>query len=230
MKRASDNVVRALAVTCEVMGLDVSAAAARVMAHDLADFDEHQVLRALERCRKEVKGARLMIADIIDRLEDGRPGPEEAWAEAPRDETSSAVWCAEQRQAWAAARTLLAEGEVVQARMTFLEVYRKACRESREAGIAPAWEATLGTDLYGREQCLLRAVQVGRIKAAYAVGLLPDVSRDSAIANPNGQLAGLFEAAGLPLLLGEKNVRAMLDLTKGDRNVPARQDASDASA
>ena len=87
----SENLLKAIAVTAELTDTDLSEAAARVMAEDLAMYPEKQVLGALIKCRRELKG-RLRISDVIERLDDGRPGPEEAWAIIPRSESDSVVW------------------------------------------------------------------------------------------------------------------------------------------
>ena len=77
--------LQALAVTAELTGTELSEPAARVMANDLAAYPVQQVLGALTRCRRELKG-RLTVAAILERLDDGRPGPNEAWAMIPQDE------------------------------------------------------------------------------------------------------------------------------------------------
>ena len=68
----TENLLKAIAVTAELTDTDLSESAARVMAEDLAVFPENQVLGALVKCRRELKG-RLRIGDVIDRLDDGRP-------------------------------------------------------------------------------------------------------------------------------------------------------------
>ena len=83
--KPSSKLNEAIAVTAELTGTVLSKVAAQVMAEDLARYPEAQVMGALTRCRRELKG-RLTIADVISRLDDGRPGVEEAWAMLPKDE------------------------------------------------------------------------------------------------------------------------------------------------
>ena len=69
----SKALLQAIAVTAELTGTQLSEGAARVLAADVAPYPEKQVMGALVRCRKELRG-RLTVADIIARLDDGRPG------------------------------------------------------------------------------------------------------------------------------------------------------------
>lgn len=152
----------AVAVTLELTGTALSEVAARIMAEDLARYPEAQVMGALTRCRRELKG-RLTIADVISRLDDGRPGVEEAWAMLPKDEQTTAVWTVEMSQASAVVHDLLDRGDEVAARMAFKEAYSKACQLARDRGEPVSWSATLGWDKGGRESVLKAAVVAGRL-------------------------------------------------------------------
>jgi hypothetical protein len=210
VNRASNEVLRALGVTAEIFGMELSKAALQAMAFDLAAFDERQVFAALTRCRKELR-TRFSLADILERIDDGRPGVEQAWAEIPRDEASSVVWCDEQRDAWGAARTLLAEGEKVQARMTFVEVYRRKVIEARERGEAPRWTPTLGHDAAGRADALVRAVLAGRMGARAAAELMPA----RFLAEPPPTVVELLLAAGMATADAGDKPRRMASLVQG---------------
>lgn len=172
MSKPSKALIEAIAVTAELTSTQLSATAARVMAADLARYPEHQVLGALVRCRRELTG-RLTLAEVLKRLDDGRPGPEEAWAMIPKDEATSVVWSEEMRRAYAIARPLILADDLVAARMSFIEAYRKEVQASRDAGLALRWEPSLGHDPYGREAALLDAVERGRLTHEHAVALLP---------------------------------------------------------
>jgi len=168
----NESLLQALAVTCELTGTQLSEPAAKVLAADLAVYPVAQVLGALTKCRKELRG-RLTLADIIGRLEDGRPGAEEAWAMVPRDEASTVVWTEEMVAAWGVALPLLEAGEPVPARMAFLERYKTLVQTARERAVAVRWIPSLGTDVLGRERALIEAERLGRLPAAYVQGLLP---------------------------------------------------------
>ena len=114
----SIELLQAVAVTAELCGRTFSEGAARMFVHDLAGFDEQAVMKALARCRREVKGI-LTIQDVVSRIDDGRPGVEEAWAMLPLDEAQSVVWSAEMAEAFGVARGLIDDGDRVAARMAF---------------------------------------------------------------------------------------------------------------
>jgi hypothetical protein len=170
-KLPSKALLEALAVTAELTGTQLSPAAAKMLAHDVAHYPVPQVMGALSRCRKELKG-RLSLADIISRLDDGRPGPEEAWAILPKDEAGSIVWCDEMRLAAGVSHDLIRDGQLVAARMAFLEKYRRLVAEARDTGAPVNWQPSLGTDIHGREPALREAVELGRIALSHAQTLL----------------------------------------------------------
>lgn len=185
----SEELLQAVAVTAELCGRTFSEPAARVFVMDLSRYPEHQVIKALSRCRKEVRGL-LTVSDVVSRLEDGRPGVEEAWAMLPRNESASCVWTAEMREAYAVAAPLIAEGDEVAARMAFKEVYTRQLIDAREEARPAEWQPSLGTDLRGREAAISAAIEKGRITPSHAAGLLP--APESAAAS--SVIAGLIAA------------------------------------
>lgn len=168
----SSKVVQAIAVTAELCGRTFSSAAAEVFCHDLEGFEDAAILKALARCRKEVRGA-LTVQDVVSRVDDGRPGPEEAWAMLPRDEETSVVWTSEMAGAWGLVRHMIEAGEEVPARMAFKEIYVKAVTDARDKRVPPTWLPCLGHDQHGREAALNQAVELGRLPAAHVAALLP---------------------------------------------------------
>lgn len=167
----SIDIIKMLAVTAELTGTSLSPEAARILAGDLEPYPEAQVMGALARCRQELRG-RMTLSDILLRLDDGRPGVEEAWAMAPRDEYQTVVWTDEMAEAWGAARPLLASDEIG-ARMTFREVYTKLVIAARREHRPPRWWPSLGRDVSGREGPLRDAVAKKRLTAAHIQKLLP---------------------------------------------------------
>ncbi len=174
MNKPSKALSEAVAVTAELTGTELSEIAIKVMLTDLARFPEEQVMVALTRCRREMKG-RLTIADVISRLDDGRPGAEEAWAMIPKDEYTTAVWTVEMSKALGVVHELLSRKDEVAARMAFKESYNNFCQKAREDGEVVSWSATLGWDKQGRESVLRNAVVAGRITAQQAQIFLPEV-------------------------------------------------------
>lgn len=183
---ASRALLQAIAVTAELTQTQLSPAAAAVMADDLARYPEPQVMGALTRCRRELKRG-MSIADVLSRLDDGRPGPEQAWAMIPHDEAATVVWTDEMREAFGVAFPLLSAGDAIQARMAFLEQYRTLVQTARDAGKAVRWQPSLGHDPYGREVALREAVEKGRLGAEHVATLLP--YRD----DPPAQVAAVLD-------------------------------------
>jgi hypothetical protein len=174
--------VESILLTSEICGQALSPAAARILAGDLADFDEAAILGALARCRIEVHG-RLKVSDIIVRIADGRPEAEEAWNMLPMDEMTSTVWTEEIAHAWGLASPLLEAGDVAAARATFSEGYAKAVQQARIRREPVRWMPSLGSDVRGREAVVLDAVRKGRLTMTQASALLPPGDLPSLAAN-----------------------------------------------
>lgn len=169
-------IIKAIAVTAELTGTELSESAIRVMEADLSAYPEKSVLNALNRCRKELKG-RLTLASVLERVEaqDGRPGNEEAWSIAlsSADEAETVVWTDEICQALAVAKPLLDVRDKVAARMAFIEKYQSLVTEARERGAPCKWSASIGHDAELRERAISAAVEAGRIGHSQAAALLP---------------------------------------------------------
>lgn len=195
--RASETLLQALAVCAELTQAELTPAAAKVMANDLARYPEAQVLPALERCRRELRPRQFCLAAVIERLDDGRPGPEEAWAMLPKDEYASAFWTEEMRHAARVCRALLFDGDTVQARMAFLEKYKALVQAARDAGKPVQWTPTLGIDKAGREVAILEAAERGYIKPETACEMLPN-REDPTLAARLSSLTGAPAPAALP--------------------------------
>lgn len=171
---ASEALIDAVAVTAELCGRVFSEPAARVFVRDLEGFPEEAILAALSRCRKEVRGV-LTVSDVISRIDDGRPGAEEAWAMIPRDEWASVVWTTEMAEAFGSASGMLVSREEVPARMAFKEVYSRLVAKARDQRVPVRWIPSLGHDPGGREAAVMEAAQKGRIKLDYARSLVPSL-------------------------------------------------------
>lgn len=119
-------------------------------------------------------------ADILAQIEgrsadDGRPGPEEAWATAIRgtDESATIVWTAETAEAWRIAKPVFDLGDEVGARMAFKEAYTRLVSESRALRIQALWSPSLGHDQSRRAAAIDDAVSAGLLSAPAVAGLLP---------------------------------------------------------
>lgn len=177
----SRELVEPLVLTAEICGTDLSEGAATMIAAELASYDRSQVMGALRKCRRELKG-RLTLAAIIERLDDGRPGPEEAWAMMPFDEATSVVWTEEMAQAFGIVGPLVEAGDKIAARMAFREAYGRMVATAREERKPAKWTPSLGHDPRGRESVVTEAVRLGRLSAeqagAIGIGYTGPVSQD----------------------------------------------------
>lgn len=197
--------VKACAVTAELTGTEMTDAAAEVMVDDLSVYPPEQVFGALHRCRRELKG-RLTLAEIISRLDDGRPGPQEAWAMIPRNEYESTLWTAEMREAFGVANRLIEEGDEIAARMAFLETYQAAVTKARAERRDPEWQVTFGYSDCDepaaverrRRAVLQKAVQKGRLTHETAQRINPEYSETVTEETP--RLEGPRTADATPMI------------------------------
>lgn len=192
--------IKKIAVTFEVAGSQLSEAAMEMIASDLSGYPAHAVSLALDKCRAEVNG-RLTIAHVIQRIDDGRPGVEEAWNMLPKTEAETAVLTSEIMEAFGACVSLMDEGDMIGARMAFKEKYSAVLSDARAKGAPVKWSASLGHSVAGRECALREAVSRGRLPAKYACALLPDINfyRDEPALESGGagdMLNGLIAGVG----------------------------------
>jgi len=190
---ASLSLLQAVAVTAELCGRVFTEPAAKLFVEDISTYPEHQVLGALRRCRREVRGI-LTVQDVVSRLEDGRLGAEEAWAMLPKTEADSVVWTAEMAEALRSCQDLLDDGDRVAARMAFKQAYDRLVAAARDAGRPADWQVSLGHDPRGREQALREAVERGRISLDYAQTVHP------ALPAPSPEVQALLEGLFAPRL------------------------------
>lgn len=174
MQPINPELVQAVAVTAELCGRTFSENAARVFVEDLTQYPVNQVLGALRRCRREVRGI-LTVNDVVSRLDDGRLGVEEAWAMMPITESQSVVWTQEMATAFGAALPLVERGDMVGARMAFKEAYQREITISRDQGSPVTWFASLGYDPQGRKPVLEQAVKAGRLTLSHAQSICPQL-------------------------------------------------------
>jgi hypothetical protein len=168
-------ILQAVAVTAELCGRTFNEGVARVFVDDLSGFEEQAILKALTRCRREVRGV-LTVQDVISRIDDGRPGVEEAWAMMPADEAQSVVWTDEMAEAFGIARGLLDDGDKVAARMAFKEAYTRLIGAARDSKRKVNWTPSLGYDKHGREAVLTEAVAKGRLSYDHAQQMVPQLA------------------------------------------------------
>lgn len=169
---ASAKLLMAIAVTAELLDKVMSPGAARLLVDDLAYYSEADILAALTRCRTELRSGQFCLAAIRERIEDGRPGVEQAWAMLPMDESASVVWTGEMTEAWAVAKSLIDDGDRIGARMAFKEVYTQAVALARREHRPVTWSASIGYDKHEAARVINEAVARGRLPAPHAAALI----------------------------------------------------------
>lgn len=213
--KLSKQVSEALAVAWELSGNPkLSDAAARMVMAELGRHPEAAVLRAIERATREVSG-RLSLAAIIQRIDDGRPSADEAWAQVgAASEDDTLVTTTEAMQAWGTVAALLEE-DPQGARMAFRDAYNRIVTEARGVGTPVRVHVSLGHDKGRRQGVLMRAVQSGQLDADHAAGLLGVPAAElmgharpalpaTAQARPVAQLIGQVAASKGPPPCGEE--------------------------
>lgn len=172
-QQSNERLVKAIVVTAEVCGHEISPLAAKVMVRDLRQHPIDDVLNALQRCRRECKG-RLTLSAVISRLPGQHLGADEAWAIASQaaDEAATVVWTNEMAEAFGVARSLMRSGDGVAARIAFRDAYVRIVAETDGK---PVWNITAGHDALARAAAIERAVLIGRLPAEVAERHLPGI-------------------------------------------------------
>jgi hypothetical protein len=169
------NVLKAIAVTAELTGTELSKASLQVMESDLLHYPENAVLAALVKCRRELKG-KLTISAVIERIDagDGRPTGNEAWSIALMgfDESRTVVTNQEINEAMGFARPIMKTGDSTAARMAFRDAYERIVAANREKNITPGWFPSLGTDTGLRDEVIKDAISSGRLEGSKYAGML----------------------------------------------------------
>lgn len=164
MKKENE-LLAAIAVATEATGTEMSKTAILFVEQELSLFPLNIALSALRRACRECGRGRFCLKEVLDRIDDGRPTADEAWALVPMDEDKTVVWNDEICEAWSTARGLIKEGDHIAARMAFKEAYKRVVTKAKEQGKAPHWWASLGHDPHGRAPAIQEAVELGRLPA-----------------------------------------------------------------
>ena len=173
MKPSEDTkLLEIVRATGEIYGKQVSVTAALMFLADLDAYSSDDVVGALSRCRKELRNFPT-VADVIARIDDGRPGVEEAWAMIPKDEEGSVVWSDEIAEAYGICRGMI-ESDPIAARMAFKESYSRIVAEGRASRRRSVWSPSFGFEKEGRSAAIAEAVAKGRLNSDQAQTLLPD--------------------------------------------------------
>lgn len=191
-----EQLLLSLFATAEVMGQQLTQAAALVMVEDLREHAEPVLTAALRSCR--VEGGRLTVASILKHAQsaDGRPGKDEAWAIAmtTNDEFETVVLTDEIQLALAAAKPVLDAGDKVGARMAFISAYERFVGQAREDAKPANWHISVGFDANRRIQAVTKAIELKRIPSEHGQKYLADLSVEP-VSEDGRAIAGLLTGA-----------------------------------
>lgn len=174
-------ILQMVSVVVELTNTPMTDLAKAAMVEDLLSYDFKSVEQALLRCRREVQRGRFTLAEVINRIDDGRPGPDEAWAEICKGEDDTLVWCEEMAEARGIVAELIAQGDKVAARMAFKEAYARLLVTARSERRPAKFTVSLGHDKSRHALALAEAVRRGLLPLAqveqYHRHLLPQIAR-----------------------------------------------------
>jgi len=193
--REQEDLVKGLMATAEVIGDQLRPTAAAYMVQDLSCYSLAVLERALAGCRRELRG-RLSLAAVLERIDDGHPSPNEAWAVAIQaaDERNTVVWTTLTQQAWNTALPLVQAGDKIAARPAFLETYARLLKDARAERLPASYSPSLGFDLTSRNAALTDAVSKGLLAHDQVSDHLQLTAAAPAF-NPVALLAGKVEAS-----------------------------------
>jgi len=187
MRHTSEDLEQMLMIMADLYDKSFSPEAARLFVSDLIGYGTEPVMKALDRCRKELFRFPT-IADIVQRIDDGHPGPEEAWAMVPKCEEDTVCWTTLMCKAYAVVHDMMGRDQIA-ARKSFLEVYAKMLRDARTSGVRAEWDISLGHDKLMRERVVVDAVNAGRLTVDAArpvLGYTPFVKAQIESGNVDG--------------------------------------------
>ncbi|MFJ7141240.1 hypothetical protein [Pseudomonas protegens] len=207
-----ERLLLSLFATAEVMGQQLTQAAALLMVDDLREYTEPVLTVALRSCR--IEGGRLTVATILKHAQsaDGRPGKDEAWAIAmtTNDEFETVVLTDEIQLALAAAKPILDGGDKIGARMAFIDAYQRFVSQAREDAKSVNWHVSVGFDANRRIQAVTKAMELKRIPLEHAQKYLADLSVEP-ITEDGRAIAGLLTGT---VTRAQPALRQKLELVK----------------
>ena len=144
------------------------------------------------------------IRDLAGSNANGWPSPEEAWNQVPKSEYESSWMCQETIDAYVACSDSLERGDLIAARMCFIEVYK---RETKAKRGEPTWWISWGiADTQDQRESMFQRLCLEKPKAAAML------TRNQ---SPSGLLPS--EVASVPMLHSSKSIesgfRRLSDLT-----------------
>ncbi len=207
----AEQILQAITVTAELTSTTFSEPAKVAMVEELLNYEPVAVMAALNRCRKELTG-RLTLAAVLDRIDTGLPGANEAWnliVEGWRHEELTVVMPEIAQLSASSAFAIWDGGDKVGARMAFLEDYERRKANADIGNIK--WVVSAGTDHENRARRVLEAVKQGKLPSQTAHLYLPTEATEERHLLLTGQVMtkeqkqlGKQKTQGLLAYLGEQ--------------------------
>lgn len=183
-----EQTMTAFAATAEMLGKSFTDHQLILFAESVEKYDQKQFMDALRRVREECKF--FSLAEVISRIDDGRPDPEEAWSLVRFDDSETMVMNDDIGKAMGVARTAYEEGDKLGAKFAFKEKYAKVVAEARAKAVRVNWFVSLGYDKSGHAEPVKAALEAGRIDSKTAKEYLPLFD--------DGVISGLLEGKSAP--------------------------------
>jgi hypothetical protein len=172
-----DKTLESLAVAFEVMGQETTETAVEFIANELYKHDFNAVQKAIKQACRECK-YKITLADIISRIDDGRPSADEAWQEVYMlTEWDSKIMTDEQIMAFCSVSTALQTGtttDQINCKKAFVDKYNKLVQEARAESRPVKYMLSMGSLSDGRVSAAIEAVAQGKMTQQAAVRLLPE--------------------------------------------------------
>lgn len=211
--------------TAELLGQEMTARTAAVFADDLAGYPQDVLAKALARVRAEHRG-RLTPSAVLERIDEvaGRPSASEAWAMAvgALDERNTVVWTVEMRDAWGVVNDLAERGDLIGARMGFIQAYDRLVRIARDERALPQVEISEGWDKEAKALAITKAIELGYVDPARHSAELLRVGFDGVLPCPTGTVQISYKG-GLPVKVEEVAVQKGFHPAVAARFAAARQ-------
>jgi hypothetical protein len=166
-----------LAIQAEMKEQSMSDAVIRYLITELGSYGFDPVMQALRKLGKE-SSFKINLAEIIKRIDDGRPSAQIAWAECPKDESDSAVLTEEQNRAFCNVSHLLYVNDPIPARMAFIEEYNRLIEVARAEAKPVKYVLSNGTYKQGRIDAVKNSVQAGKLSRSRACWMLQHTIAD----------------------------------------------------
>jgi hypothetical protein len=207
-------------------GLEARKEQIAMWAEELSDLTEADVSRALSSLRKDPNRTKPPFPATIRSEVSGWPGPEQAWAESPKSEDESSVITNEACAALAAVSQFLRDGNMIQARIVFVEVYKNEVAKSLAEKKKAKWFPSFGaySSQTEKDRCMMEAVSKNRMSSTIALTYRCDLKLESKSdrlmieSKENGETSdeqrekNLQRTQGLIAMLNKKN-----EINKKDR-------------